>query len=64
MSSVNPWEVLDLRRKIKNYHKRGVTESMKALHKLRSLGLTRKLIMSTEITRTLVWVSNKTKDHT
>lgn len=52
-----------LRRKIKKYEKCGFSESMKNLSKLRSLGLDKKMLIATEITRTLVWVSARTKDN-
>ena len=58
----NPWEVLDLRRKIKQYAKRGIPESMKTLSRLRALGLTKEMVVATEVTRTLVWVCERTKD--
>jgi hypothetical protein len=61
---VSPWDVLALRRKLKRYEKYGFTESMKNLHKLRSLGLDKKMIIATEVTRTLVWAAAKTKDST
>lgn len=64
MSKVNPWEVLELRRRIKNYQNSGFIEGMKSLHRLRSLGLDAKMIIATEVTRTLVWACNRTKDHT
>lgn len=35
---------------------------MKCLHKLRSLGLDKQMLIATEVTRTLVWAFNKTKD--
>jgi hypothetical protein len=35
---------------------------MKNLHRLRGLGLDREVLIATEITRTLVWVANRTKD--
>lgn len=63
MSQANPWEVIALRRKIKNYEKSGFTEGMKNLSKLRSLGLDKKMLIATEITRTLVWVVARTKDN-
>jgi len=59
----NPWEILALRRKIKNFDKIGYTESMKLLHKLRSMGLDKKMLIATEVTRTLVWALNKTIEH-
>lgn len=62
MSGVNPWEVLALRRRIKGYASLGVPETMKSLQKLRSLGLTKQMIVSTEVTRTLVWACNRTQD--
>jgi len=62
MSSINPWEVLSLRRKLKKYKTAGIPEAMKALHRLRSLGLTKKILISTEVTRTLLWVCERTKD--
>lgn len=43
----SPWDVLALRRKLKRYEKYGFTESMKNLHKLRSLGLDKKMIIAT-----------------
>lgn len=58
----NPWDVLILRRKLKNYRKHGFQESMKNLHKLRSLALDRKTLIATEVTRTLVWLAQRTKD--
>ena len=58
----NPWEVMTLRRKIKKYEKIGFSESMKNLSKLRSLGLDKKMLIITEIPRTLVWVSVRTKE--
>jgi hypothetical protein len=61
---VSPWDVLALRRKLKRYDKYGFTESMKTLHKLRSYGLDKKMIIATEVTRTLVWAAAKTKDST
>lgn len=61
-SLVNPWEVLSLRRKVKNFEKIGFTEGMKSLHKLRSLKLDKEMLIATEVTRTLVWACNKTKD--
>lgn len=63
MSKVNPWEVLELRRKIKNYASSGYVEGMKSLHRLRSLGLDAKMIVATEVTRTLVWACSRTKDN-
>jgi DNA-binding Lrp family transcriptional regulator len=60
--SVNPWEVLTLRRRIKKFEKLGIPEASKALHRLRSLGIDRQMIVATEVTRTLVWVCNRTKD--
>ncbi len=59
--SANPWEVLTLRRKLKKFEKQGIAESMKNLHKLRGMGLDQKILIATEITRTLVWVANRTK---
>ena len=35
---------------------------MKCLHRLRSLGLDKQMLIATEVTRTLVWAFNKTKD--
>jgi hypothetical protein len=46
-SQANPWEVMALRRKIKKYEKYGYDESMKNLSKLRSLGLDKKMLIST-----------------
>lgn len=59
----NPWEVLALRRKIKHFQKIGYTESMKLLHKLRSMCLDKKMLIATEVTRTLVWAVNKTIEY-
>lgn len=59
---VNPWDVLALRRKLKNYLKHGYPESMKNLHKLRSLSLDRKALIATEVTRTLAWVAQRTRE--
>ena len=53
---------MTLRRKIKKYEKIGFSESMKNLSKLRSLGLDKKMLIITEIPRTLVWVSVRTKE--
>ena len=63
MSDINPYEVLSLRRKLKKYKTVGIAEGMKALHRLRSLNLTKKILISTEVTRTLLWVSERTKDY-
>lgn len=63
-SKANPWEVLALQRKIKKYQKVGFGEAMKLLHKLRSLGLDKKMLMATEVTRMLAWVAQATKDPT
>ena len=63
MSGANPWEVLALRKKIKQFSSIGLPEAMKALHKLRSLGLDRQILITTEVTRTLVWACNKTKEN-
>ena len=46
-SAANPWDVLTLRRKLKKYEKNGIGESMKNLHKLRSLGLDKKMLIAT-----------------
>lgn len=58
----NPWEVIALRRKIKNYEKYGYGEGMKNLSKLRGMGLDKKMLVATEVTRTLVWASVRTKE--
>lgn len=63
MSTASPWQVFALRRRIKKFSKLGVPEGMRALHQLRNMGLDKKMIISTEVTRTLVWASNKTKDY-
>lgn len=64
MSKVNPWEVLNLRRKIKKFETTGIIEAMKCLHRLRSLGLDRDMIIATEVSRTLIWACQRTKDNT
>ncbi len=64
MSAVNPWEVLALRKKIKKYENLGFPEAMKILHSLRKLNLDKNMLVNTEVTRTLVWACNKTKEHT
>ena len=61
-NTVNPYDVLAMKRKIKNYLQIGFTESMKNLSKLRSMGLDKKMLIATEVTRTLVWVSARTKE--
>jgi hypothetical protein len=62
MSKTNPWDVIALRRKIKRYDKTGFTEAMNNLSKLRSLNLDKDMLIGTEVTRTLIWVSNRTMD--
>lgn len=63
MGKANPWEVLVMRRKIKKYNAIGFTEAMKVLTSLRNLGLDKDILIATEVTRTLVWACNKTKEH-
>jgi len=62
-ASSNPWEVLALRKKIKKYSKIGFAEGMKCLHKLRSMSLDKQMLVATEVTRTLVWTYDRTKDY-
>ena len=54
--------MLSIKKKLKKIKNVSYVEGMKLLHKLRSMGLNKKMIIATEITRTLVWVSNRTKD--
>ena len=56
----DPWEVLELRRKIKRFNKTGVEESMKILKRVRNMKLDNKMLQCSEFPRTLLWVSNKT----
>ena len=58
----DPWQVLELRRKLKRYNKIGVEESMKILKKIRNMKLDNKMLQCTEFPRTLLWVANRTSE--
>jgi hypothetical protein len=46
-SGANPYEVMNLRRKLKQYKKVGFSESMTNLQKLRQLGLDKEVLIAT-----------------
>jgi len=47
VKAVNPWEVLAVRRQIKNYQKHGFMKSMKNLYDLRNMKLDKEMLIST-----------------
>ena len=61
MDKVNPWEILNYRRKIKRLEETGVVESMKLLKRVREMQLSTKMLACTEFPRTLVWISHRIK---
>jgi hypothetical protein len=60
-SSINPYEILQQRRKLKLYKKTTPVECMKILKKIREMNLDNKMLIATELPRTLVYIANRTK---
>lgn len=59
---VNPYEVVEMRRQIKNYEGVGVQEAMKVVKKLREMKLDNEMLVLTECPRTLLYVTNRLKN--
>jgi hypothetical protein len=60
-SQVDPFEVLKLRRRLKSYKKSSTTDIMKLLKRIREMKLDNKMLLTTEIPRTLIYIANRTK---
>lgn len=58
----NIYELLEMRKKIKEYNKTGVEELKQILIQLKKMELDVETLYDTELPRTLVWVYNKLKD--
>jgi hypothetical protein len=58
---VNPFDVLQQRRKIKNYKKTTAIECMKILKKIREMNLDNQMLIATEFPRTLIYVAKRTQ---
>jgi hypothetical protein len=60
-SQADPFEVLKLRRRLKSYKKSSTTDIMKLLKRIREMKLDNKMLLTTEIPRTLIYIANRTK---
>ena len=60
--SVNPYDILQQRRKLKHWKKTSPIECMKILKKVRELNLNNKMLIATEFPRTLIYVANRTRE--
>jgi len=60
--NVNPYEILQQRRKLKNWKKTTPVECMKILKKVRDMQLENSILIATEIPRTLIYVANRTRE--
>lgn len=60
-SQNDPFEVLKLRRRLKAYKKSSTTDTMKLLKRIREMKLDNKMLITTEIPRTLIYIANRTK---
>ncbi len=61
-AAIDPWEVLKLRKKFKNYKEPTVAEAMKTLKKVRDLNMDTKMLIATEFPRTVCWVAKNTEN--
>lgn len=60
--SVNPYEIVQHRRKLKLWKKTTPIECMKILKKVRELNIDNKMLIATEFPRTLIYVANRTRE--